>query len=379
MFINNNKGDMSKNNHLSIIRKKMKGKDKKKKRKEISKKQSNKKVMKGKTQKKNLYAKKHTYKYVDKNNKTIKDKKTLEHIKTLRIPPGYNDVVISNSSRTDIQAIGTDDKGRKQYIYNPTFIKKKQTEKYENIIKLGENVGKIIKDINKIINASSKLPVKNWEQPTTNVALIIFLLYKCNFRIGNMKYVKLYKSYGALTLMPKHLKLQSSGKLVINFIGKKGVENTATISDKNIISMLMKLRNSVKNYIFENSTGNPINIIHINDFLRSYDEIITPKMFRTWYANYYFLEIIKKDINTNFNSLLEICEYKTKIKSYIKKCCEYVANKLNNTAAISKKSYLDSEIIDIFTKNPCKFIKFLEKNKYTSNNDLLIKIMSNIR
>lgn len=348
-------------------------------RRKKHKKQSKQKVMKSNTKKKNPYAKKHTYKYLDKNNKTITNKKTLEHIKTLRIPPGYKDVIISHSPNSDIQAIGTDDRGRKQYIYHPNFIKKKQTEKYENIVKLGENIDNITKDINKIINTNYNKPINQWKHPDTIIALIIFLLYKCNFRIGNVKYEKEYNSYGILTLKPKHLRMKNN-KLHINFIGKKGVENSAVIHDKKVTNMLVKLRSSVKNYIFEDpNTNNPLNITYVNDFLRKYNELITPKMFRTWYANYYFLEIIRTDINKNIKGLIEICSYKTKIKSYLKKCCEYVADKLNNTASISKKSYLDSEIIDIFLNNPCNFINYLAQHKNISNNDLLIKIMRKIK
>ena len=321
--------------------------------------------------------KKITYNYIDKNNKKITKKETLERIKKLRIPPAYKNVIISESPNSDIQAIGVDDKGRKQYIYHSNFIKKKQTEKYKNIIKLGDHIDNIIKDTEKIINKNYKKPIKSWEQPTTNLALLMYLLYHCNFRIGNIKYVKEYNSYGALTLLPKHLNFKGN-YLDIKFIGKKGVINNSTINNKKVIYLLKELKNNANTYIFEyNNTL--MNKTYVSEYLKQYDPLITPKMFRTWYANYYFLETIKKDINKNMDELITICNYKTKIKSYIKKCCEYVAEKLNNTATISKKSYLDSEIIDIFVNNPCHFINFLNNNNKLSNNDLLIKIMKKIK
>lgn len=318
------------------------------------------------------------YDYVDKNNKKIKNKKTLERISKLRIPPGYDNVLISASSSSDIQATGIDDKGRKQYIYNKNFTMKKQTEKYINIIKLGENIDKIIKKVEKVITANYKKSINNWDQPETNVALIVYLLYNCNLRIGNLKYVNNYNSYGALTLKGNHLKLVNN-KLLIEFVGKKGVINKSTITNKKVIQLLMTLKkNYDNNFIFQENNRlmsvNPVNI-----FLKQYNEQITPKMFRTWYANYYFLEILGKDIKANKEELIKICSSKTKIKSYLKRCCEYIANKLNNTPTISKKSYLDNQIVEIFTNNACDFINFIIKNNKLSNNVLLIKIMKSIK
>ena len=57
------------------------------------------------------------FRYINKTTgKTVKDYKTIKRIKSLRIPPAYNRVTISNNSRSKIQAIGVDDKKRKQSV-----------------------------------------------------------------------------------------------------------------------------------------------------------------------------------------------------------------------------------------------------------------------
>ena len=67
----------------------------------------------------------------------IKDKKILDRINKLVIPPAWKDVVIANSSKDKVQCIGVDDKNRKQYKYHSDYVKYKSDKKYyETLIKL---------------------------------------------------------------------------------------------------------------------------------------------------------------------------------------------------------------------------------------------------
>mgnify|MGYP001999027632 CR=1 FL=1 len=56
----------------------------------------------------------------------IEDKKMLKWIDSLKIPPNYKNVRISNIKTSKILAIGKDDIGRKQYTYNPKYIEEQQ-------------------------------------------------------------------------------------------------------------------------------------------------------------------------------------------------------------------------------------------------------------
>ena len=58
------------------------------------------------------------------NNKIATDRDLIKRLDGIYIPPAYKDVVIAKSANNKIQAIGTDIRGRRQYIYNPVFIKK---------------------------------------------------------------------------------------------------------------------------------------------------------------------------------------------------------------------------------------------------------------
>ncbi len=42
----------------------------------------------------------------------------------------------------------------------------------------------------------------------------------CNFRVGNIKYLKDNNSYGITTIKKSHIKLKTNNNVIIDFIGK---------------------------------------------------------------------------------------------------------------------------------------------------------------
>src|SRR5687767_9512261 len=56
--------------------------------------------------------------YSNAQGETIKDEKVLNRIKALAIPPAYKDVWICTYETGHLQAVGFDERGRKQYRYH---------------------------------------------------------------------------------------------------------------------------------------------------------------------------------------------------------------------------------------------------------------------
>jgi len=85
------------------------------------------------------------------NGKIIKEKRILERIKKLRIPPNWENVKISNSELSHLQAIGCDSK-KTQYIYHPMWVLLTSAEKYNRMGEFSKKIGllesKIRQDLN---------------------------------------------------------------------------------------------------------------------------------------------------------------------------------------------------------------------------------------
>lgn len=254
-----------------------------------------------------------------KNNSQITDIKLLERFKGLKIAPAYENVSINSDKNAKIQAYGYDSKKRKQVLYHSDFIKEQSVKKYERFLRLENQINKIKKIMSRDIKGDN---IKKKE-----IGIIIFMILYCGFRIGNEKYVKENNSYGLTTLEFRHL-LFKNNKIIIEFVGKKGVINKSICSNKIIYEYLLNKKNKCTNS--DNVFG--ISSKNVNDYLKNINSEITSKDLRTWNANNLFLKYIN-DIHI------------LKDKNPIKKSIEKVAENLHNTPAICRKSYLHPEII----------------------------------
>ena len=304
------------------------------------------------------------------NHQHVENPQLIERFKKLYIPPAYTNVIVAKSPNYKVQAIGIDTKGRKQYIYHPKFIQKQINKKYNKIIELGSKILKIEndnkKEISNIVNSTSN----NLKFPDDYYPIILLLLLKYHFRIGNQKYEEDNNSFGITTLKKKHIIfLNNNDEFCIEFIGKKGVLNKITDKNATIYNTLKKIINQNNNdsHIFCNYNENNVKkIIHpddVSNYLKNkYNANITPKMFRTWYANYHLLSYLK-DISKNNPIIISKKMSKKQINSLVKESSQYVSNKLNNTPSVSKKAYIDPDLLKMFLKNPSKFIQSIPDKK----------------
>jgi DNA topoisomerase I len=320
------------------------------------------------------------FKYVTRNNKEIDDRDIIQRINKLRIPPAYKNVLIAKNEDSKLQAVGYDSKGRKQYIYNKEYVEQNSLIKYEKYLILGRHLPKIKRDVTKQLTIMYKKPYSKWEQPYSNFCIVLFLLNNCYFRIGNLKYFRKYKSHGILTLQKHHIRLLDDDKFHISFIGKKSVLNSCVLQNEKIYNILKKLINHSKGeFVLDYGSRN----VHITSdslklFLEDYDENITPKMFRTWNANCFFVSILKKNIDllVDIQKMNKILKNSTK-KKLFKSVIMNISEKFYNTPNVLKKSYLNSSITQLFFNDSDKLIKLILKNQKLSTEKLLFVIEKN--
>src|SRR5258708_41717 len=81
--------------------------------------------------------------YFDKEGKRITDQATIDRINKLVIPPAYTNVWICPSTNGYLQAVGYDDRKRKQYRYHPLWIKTSQKEKFTHMKHFAQDLPKI--------------------------------------------------------------------------------------------------------------------------------------------------------------------------------------------------------------------------------------------
>ena len=315
-----------------------------------------------------------------KNKVEITNADEIEKIRLLKIPPAYENVTILNNKK--IIAFGYDSKNRKQVLYHPSFIAKQNAKKYN---KMSVSINFFTKLKRKVATDLKNGRTGAGDEKTFAIAVIITLILTCGFRIGNKKYEKDNNSVGLTTLKYKHLKFEDK-KVLIDFIGKKGVRNVATCDDRIIYEYLYDAvataaakataTATATDYVFTYDNGKVITSNDVNEYLKvasrkfakSSDIYITTKDLRTWNANTLFLTYYKKIRKirdrerlkrgeagqasdnardaSDANDARDADKYMKGIHKDIKKAIEMVADKLHNTYSICKKSYIDPKIIE---------------------------------
>jgi DNA topoisomerase I len=264
----------------------------------------------------------------------VTDEKTLARIKSLAIPPAWENVWICRVPNGHLQAVGRDARGRKQYRYHPRWRVVRDEAKYGKMLIFG----RVLPEIRKRVEEDLAKPGLPREKV---LAAIVRLLETTLARVGNEEYAKSNKSFGLTTLRNRHVKVTGS-RLTFNFRGKHGIKHHIDLQDRKLARIVKRLLDvpgqELFHYLDEDNEPRLIGSEDVNDYLREISgEEITAKDFRTWAA-------------TNLAALalqeLEAYDTKAKAKKNVVQAIEAVSKMLGNTPAICRKCYIHPAIFD---------------------------------
>ena len=85
----------------------------------------------------------HGWGYWDADGNRIKDRDEIDRLNGVGLPPAYIDAWYSANPNGHLQAVGWDDKGRKQYRYHEDFrAEREDGQKYERCVEFGQQASK---------------------------------------------------------------------------------------------------------------------------------------------------------------------------------------------------------------------------------------------
>jgi DNA topoisomerase-1 len=301
---------------------------------------------------------KSSFDYFDTGGKKVTDPDTLLRIRQLVIPPAWEQVWISPDERGHIQAVGRDQRGRKQYRYHPKWREVRDATKYEKMIAFVQALPHIRQRVKRDL-AEPGLPREKV------LAAVVRLLETTLIRVGNDEYANSNNSFGLTTLRDRHAKINGS-KVRFQFKGKSGVEHDIDLSDPQLARIVRKCQElpgeELLQYVDDAGAVRDIGSGDVNDYLREITgQEFTAKDFRTWAGTVLAATALKE---------FEFVDSKARMKKNIVRAIESVAKKLGNTRAVCKKcyvhpvvldSYLDGSLLDTLGQRARKLDKRLGK------------------
>ncbi len=289
------------------------------------------------------------FRYFDEENQTITDPQLKLYFKSMVIPPAWENVIIDTSPRAKIQAIGYDVKGRKQYIYNKNFRQKQDNEKFDRIIRFADK----LEHMRRVTEQHLRKRKLTREKV---LAVMLRLLETAFFRPGNDQYAKQNGSYGLTTLRSKHLEIKGN-EMIFSYTGKSGQKQEKHIIDERLSSIVKELDDmpgyEIFKFVDEDEKVHDITSNHLNDYIHEVmGEEFSAKDFRTWAGT-----VIAAMALDEIGAVIE--KDQKKLNKNIRNAVIAVSEKLGNTPAIARSSYIDPRIIDNYTQG--RTLTYFEK------------------
>jgi DNA topoisomerase I len=276
------------------------------------------------------------FSYIGLDGKPIHDQEVLRRIRSLGIPPAWNNVWICPKPNGHIQANGRDAKGRKQYRYHPHWREVRDETKYNRMIAFGE----ALPTIRARISHDLKLPGLHREKV---LAAVVWLLDTTAIRVGNEEYAKENGSFGLTTLRNQHVDISGS-KIYFHFRGKSGKEHTVSVQNRQLARIVKRCQDlpgyELFQYIDDNGQRSTIESADVNDYLRQVSgRDFTAKDFRTWAGTVFAMDALQN---------LGEAENQTQAKKKVGQAIEVAAEHLGNTKTICRKCYVHPAVVDAY-------------------------------
>ncbi|MBA2738488.1 MAG: DNA topoisomerase IB [Nocardioidaceae bacterium] len=262
----------------------------------------------------------------------------IERCRRLVIPPAWQDVWICPYPNGHIQATGTDDAGRRQYVYHPDWRRRRDEAKHERVLEVAARLpaarGQVEADIT--------LPGMPRERALATAFRLLDLGF---FRVGGESYAEENGSHGLATIKKSHVHIRGE-RMEFTFLGKSSKELAVALVDDQARAAVdsMRRRRSGGDELLAYRDGRRWHDISSDDIRAYVKEVVggdaSVKDFRTWHGT--VLAAVALAVSTH------AADTPTARKRVIARAMREVSDYLGNTPAVARASYVDPRVIDLF-------------------------------
>jgi DNA topoisomerase-1 len=261
-----------------------------------------------------------------------------QRVRDLVIPPAWVDVWVTPYANGHLQAVGTDEAGRRQYLYHPDWRTRRDAEKFDRMLEFGKALARarelVLTDLGR-----EGMPLER------ACAASVRLLDLGYFRIGNDVYADENGSFGLTTLERRHVKRRQD-RLVFAFTGKSGVDHEIEIDDAVVIEAIeiMRRRRGQDLRLLSYKDGRSWRAVLpdlVNTYVRASTGLeATAKDFRTWHATVLAAAALAETPEPG--------ETAASRKRAVSGAMKEVASFLGNTPTLARSSYVDPRVIEAY-------------------------------
>jgi len=249
-------------------------------------------------------------------------------IQALAIPPAWTDVWICASEDGHLCAIGTDERGRRQYRYHDTWRGFRDLLNFYRLVDFGPRLPKIRADV------AGQLRRRTFDRDQVTAAMLR-IVDRCGLRVGSEEYAEENASYGLSTLNKKHVSVQ--GQTVhFDFPAKSGKQAVVTLRDPAVARIVSRLLDQRGRYLFA-LDGSRVSADELNDRLAVLAGAhVTAKDFRTWHGTRVAFAALRAHLPPD--------DAEQRVLDAIDRASEF----LNNTRAVARAHYVHPHVVESY-------------------------------
>jgi DNA topoisomerase-1 len=270
------------------------------------------------------------------DGRPIRDDAELARIRSLAVPPAWNDVWICPQANGHLQATGRDVRGRKQHRYHPRWTAVRDEAKYSRMLAFAEALPGLRRRTEADL-AAPGLPRRKV------VAAVVQLLEKTLIRIGNDEYARHNRSFGLTTIEDRHAKIAGPA-IRFRFRGKSGKSHDVALTDPRLARIVKRCQelpgSQLFQYVDETGQVRDISSSDVNAYLRAaMGRTFTAKDFRTWAGSVLAARALE-DIGRATD--------RGPGERQVVQAVDAVSQVLGNTRAVCRKCYVHPAVIDAY-------------------------------
>ncbi len=276
------------------------------------------------------------FRYLGTNGRPLHNEKDLDRIRSLVIPPAWEDVWICPSANGHLQAVGRDARGRKQYRYHPRYRAHRDEAKFSRMIAFGTVLA--------LMRRRLDHDLRRHGLPREKVlAAVVRLLETTYIRVGNDEYARDNESFGLTTMKNRHVHI-AGAQLQFQFRGKSSQKHLVALTDRRLARIVKQCRDlpgyELFQYVDANGATHRIDSGNVNQYIRRLTgHDFTAKDFRTWAGTL----LAARELDAAGPSTAA-----TASKRAIVSAVKTVARQLGNRPATCRKYYVHPAILDAY-------------------------------
>jgi DNA topoisomerase-1 len=249
-------------------------------------------------------------------------------IQALVIPPAWQNVWVCSDDAGHIQAVGDDDRGRKQYLYHDRWREFREELNFYRLIGFGECLPDIRADI------ETQLRRRTVDRDHV-IATMLRVVDCCGLRAGSDVYAEENDSFGLSTLSRRHVAVK--GRTVrFCFPAKSGRQAVAEVDDPQVARVVRQLLEQRRRRLFT-VDGDALSADDVNDRLDVLsNSLVTLKDFRTWRGSVMAFRQLRANPGAEDREQVVI------------EAVDAAAEYLGNTRAVARAHYVHPRVIDAY-------------------------------